>query len=126
MTAVAAPRAAARAGAVLALLYAALVLAAESGEYPALSRPGLGALAEEVLPAAGAAVLTLAALEAPPPTSRWWWWLALAASVALLAQALPNARPGSPPAPFLLAGVAALLAVANGAVLVTARRRGVV
>ena len=58
-------RVALRVGVVLCLLVAALVLGADSGEYPSLSRPGLRALLRGALPLFGVGALHLLLLDPP-------------------------------------------------------------
>ena len=86
-------RGAVRAAVVLCLALAALLLAADAGEYPGWSRAGVRALARGVLPLLLVAALNLRALGA----GRGWRLGALAANVALLVAALRLVRPGAPP-----------------------------
>ena len=58
-------RVALRVGVVLCLLVAALVLGADSGEYPSLSRAGLRALLRGALPLFGVGALHLLLLDPP-------------------------------------------------------------
>ena len=58
-------RLALRVGVVLCLLLAALVLGADSGEYPAPSRPGIRALLRGALPLFGVGALHLLLLDPP-------------------------------------------------------------
>jgi hypothetical protein len=111
-----------RAGVVLCLALAALALAVGEAEYPGYTRPAFRVMLAEVLPLVGVAALGLAALDAGGRVGRWARVLAPVASVALLAVALPDARPGSPPFAFLRAGIAALLAVTSVAAVVLHHR----
>ena len=114
-----------RVGAVFCLLIAAVVVGAGAGEYPGLTRAGLRFAATEILPLVAVAVLNLAALDGLPhgaPAARWLRWIALVASVALLADALPHARRGAPPVVWATVASAALLVVASVGRALTRRR----
>ena len=100
----------------LCLLIAAAVVGAGAGEYPGLTRVGLEFAATEILPLFLVAVINLAALDGPRPgtaAARWLGWFAVAANVALLVDALPDARHGAPPVAWATAVAAVVLIVAS-------------
>jgi peptidoglycan/LPS O-acetylase OafA/YrhL len=94
-----------RVGIVMCLALAALLLAVDASEYPGYSRPALRALLFGAVPLLVAGAVNLRALGAV----RGWRGAALACNVALVAVALPMARGGGPPFPWLLLGTAVLL-----------------
>jgi hypothetical protein len=116
-----------RVGAVLCLLIAAVVVGAGAGEYPGLTRAGLRFATTEILPLVVVAVANLAALDGPrvgTTAARWLHWIAPAANVALLADALPDARRGAPPVVWATIASAAVLVVASVGWALTRRRGG--
>ena len=109
----------------LCLLIAAVVVGAGAGEYPGLTRAGLAFAATEILPLVAVAIVNLAALDGPRPgttAARWLRGLAAAASVALLVDALPDARRGAPPVVWATVVSAALLVVASAGWALSKRR----
>ena len=105
-----------RAAVVLCLALAALILVVDADEYPGMSRAGLRVFVRGVLPLLLVAALNLRAVRA----GRGWRLGALAANVALLADALRLVTRGGPPVGWLLLGVASLLVVGSAGLL---RRR---
>jgi len=102
-------------GVVACALLAVLALGAHAGEYPLLSRPGIRAVASDVLPLLWAIVLNLVALEVVP-TGRLrgaGTRLAVVGNVLLLAAGVRPLGPGAPPFPYLLTGVATLLVIGS-------------
>ena len=97
-----------RVAAVLCLLLAALLLSADAGEYPGLSRAGLRALARGALPLLLVAALNLRLL-APTRPRRGWRWAALGGNLLLLGAALRALVPGGAPPFFWMLAVVALL-----------------
>src|SRR3954464_1495365 len=106
----------ARVGVIVCLLIAAVVLAANTGEYPGLTRPAFRHSAREVLPLVVVAVVNLVALDY---TSRRARLFAPALNVVLLAYTLIRIRSGAPPIAFALCAAAALLVI--GSIGVAAR-----
>jgi hypothetical protein len=100
-----------RAGIVLCLALAALLLAVDASEYPGFSRPGLRALLFGALPLLVVGAVNLGALSA----GRGWRGAAIAGDVALLAVAVPLVRRGGPPFPWLLLVTAVLLVACSAA-----------
>ena len=108
-------RIAMRVAIVLCLLLAALVLAADTQEYPGLTRAGMKALAYGALPLFLAGVLNLWAFQ--HDGRRGPMLTAVAVDLLILGKALTMVRVGSPPLGWMMMSVAALL-VAAGAGLV--------
>src|SRR5687767_15483868 len=107
-----------RVATVLCFLLAALLLAADSQEYPGMTRAGMKALAYGAMPLFLVGALNLWALERD---RRDVQSVALAASMLMLGKALTMFRPGAPPLGWMMTSVAALL-VATGAELLIAPR----
>jgi len=98
-----------RVGVLLCLAAAAVILVAQSGEYPGRTAAGLRVAATEPLPLALLAWLDLAALHARG--ARWLRVAAVVANLALFAVTVPDARAGAPPVSLALPVVAALMAI---------------
>ena len=104
-----------RAGIVCCLLLAAVVLAADAGEYPAFTRAGMRALVRGSLPLLAIAALHLVALDTPawlrPPARRAALGCALTIDVFIALAAARTIRRGAPPMVGLTLAVAIVLAV---------------
>lgn len=96
----------------LALL--ALMLAADSAEYRALSRAGVRVFTRGVLPLGLVAALNFHALDA----GRGWRLAALGANVAVLAAGVRLLQPGAPPFVAILCTVGTVLVLAMAALMV--------
>ena len=94
------------------LLVGALVVAAGSGEYPLLGRPGLRFLLREALPPLLAGAVALAAwVFAPTPPAGRARAVAGAVVAGLLARATTRFAGGAPPAAWLEFAFLAMLAI---------------
>ena len=98
-----------RIAAVLAMLLAALLLGADAGEYPALSRAGLRALGRGVLPLLVVASLNLAALDG----RRVLRALALVANLLFLGAVLRLVQAGAPPFVWISLAIGVLLVLSS-------------
>ncbi|MFL5561067.1 MAG: hypothetical protein ACJ79K_06310 [Gemmatimonadaceae bacterium] len=97
-------------GAVVALLLALLLLAADAGEYSGWSRAGLVALGRGVIPLLVVAGLNFAALDGRRAVSL----TALIANLVFLGISLRMASAGAPPFVWIAIGSALLLVIASG------------
>ncbi len=86
-----------------------------TSEYPLTTRAGLRVHATQVLPLLGLGVLNLGALDAAPRgrLRRSLMALAIVGNVLLTGYAVRLLRPDTPPFPWLLAGVGALLVIGS-------------
>ena len=99
-----------RIGAVLALLLAALLLGADAGEYPGLSRAGIRALARGILPLLLVAGFNLAALDGRKAVRV----LALVLNIAFLIAVARMLGSGAPPFVWMALAVATVLVISSG------------
>jgi hypothetical protein len=99
-----------RIGVIVVLVLAALLLGADSGEYPGWSRAGIVALGRGVVPLLVVAGLNFAAFGG----GRTVRVLALATNLVFLGVALRMVRIGAPPFVWMATGAAVLLVVASG------------
>jgi hypothetical protein len=102
-----------RVGVVHCLLVAAIVLGANAGEYPGLTRAAFRHGAREVLPLVGVAVLNLVALDSTLFRAGLRRFVAPTINLILLACALTRLRFGAPPLAFALGASALLLAIGS-------------
>ena len=98
-----------RIGVVLTLLLAALMLGADAGEYPGMTRAGMRALSRGAVPLVVVAGLNFLAIRGRRPVRV----LAFAINVVFLAAMLRMSRSGAPPFVWIGTAVAALLVAAS-------------